>query len=183
MLRLCLSLPPSFPLKVTQKCSTRTLHNQPLPPPPMLCLGFSHSCALLASLLKYTVTQESLILPHHTPPLTPQKELSQMWNVPSPFADRRLSCVSLKIVQSRLTARKEEALSRASQRAPPSRLENILLFLRSRPSAGRCQVHLLAVAAAGLDKEISRFANQRKIHPCATSIKPLVLVLSQTEWI
>lgn len=82
---------------------------------------------LLVSWLKYTVTQESLLLPPRRPL---KKESSQMWNVPSQFVDQRLSCVSLKIVESRLiAAQRGDAVAGPGTRSAAA-TQNTVLFLR-----------------------------------------------------
>lgn len=123
---------------------------------------------LLVSWLKYTVTQESLVLPPLRPP---KKESSQMWNVPSQFADQKLSCVSLKIVQSRLIARKEETPPHACEPALPSRLKTLCCFCAKDLAQHLVKCAYWLPCLTELDKEISRFARPRKIHPRLTSSK------------
>lgn len=116
----------------------------------------------------------------------PKKESSQMWNVPSRFADQRLSCVSLKIVQLRLIARKDETLSHACERTRLSQLKTLCCFCAKGPAQHFVKCTYWPSRLTGLDKEISRFAHPRKIHPRMTSSKPttcyftFLLFLSRT---
>lgn len=109
-----------------------------------------------------------------------------MWNVPSRFADQRLSCVSLKIVQSRLIARKDETLSHACERTRLSQLKTLCCFCAKCPAQHFVKCTYWPSRLTGLDKEISRFAHPRKIHPRMTFSKPttcyftFLLFLSRT---
>lgn len=153
-------------LRLSSASSCRRPHTPPHPPNCSAQDSHTpHAARLLAKVHSHTG------ISCFTPSPPPKKESSQMWNVPSQFADQKLSCVSLKIVQSRLIARKEETPPHACERALPSRLKTLCCFCAKDLAQHLVKCAYWLPCLTELDKEISRFAHPRKIHPRMTSSK------------